>query len=97
MPCAQHTPDLVRIHERYQDRDVKFIAITDETASELSKIEQFVEQLGVPWPVGYGASETIKTLGVTDFPVTFVIGRNGQIVWNSLQFGNVDGAIRKAL
>lgn len=73
------------------------MAITDEPATDLPKIDQFVQQLGIPWPVGYGASETIKTLDVADFPVTFVIGRDGQIVWNSLQFGTIDGAIRKAL
>ena len=74
-----------------------FVAVTDEGESDLPKIEQFAKQLNVPWAIGYGADELISDLNVSDFPVTFVVGRNGQIIWNSLQFGTVDGAIRKAL
>jgi len=51
----------------------------------------------VPWPVGYGADETIQDLQVSLIPTTFVIDRNGNVVWNSFQSGTLDSAIRRAL
>ena len=92
-----HTPDLVRIQEEYGDRGVRFLALTDEPPADLEKIHQFAQQLQVPWPIGYGAGETIAALRVPGYPTTFVVGRDGHIVWHSFQTGTLDGAIRKAL
>lgn len=93
----QHTPDLVQIHDEYADRGVKFVALTDQTADALESIESFATKLKVPWPIGYGADETTKKFEIPGYPTTFVIGRNGKVVWNSFETGTLDGAIRKAL
>ena len=92
-----HTPGLVKIHEKYQDRDVKFVSITDETEDALEQINTFATKLKVTWPIGYGARTTSKRLEVPGYPTTFVIGRDGNVVWNSFEMGTLDGAIRKAL
>lgn len=93
----QHTPDLVQIYNKYADRDVQFVALTDETHEDLGSIHQFVDTLKVPWPVGYGASKTTRAFDIPGYPTTFVIGRSGKVVWNSFELGTLDGAIRKAL
>lgn len=93
----QHTPGLVKIHDKYSDRGVKFVALTQEKADALEKIENFVSTLEVPWPIGYGARETTSQYEIPGYPTTFVIGRNGKVVWNSFEMGTLDGAIRKAL
>lgn len=92
-----HTPDLVKIHEQYQDRGVRFVSLTDEHESDLEKINSFAQQLNVPWPIAYGARKTTARLNVPGYPTTFVIGRDGTVVWNSFEFGTLDGAIRQAL
>ena len=93
----QHTPGLVKIHDKYADRGVKFVALTQEDAGAMQKIENFVSTLKVPWPIGYGATETTQKYEIPGYPTTFVIGRNGKVVWNSFEMGTLDGAIRKAL
>ena len=93
----QHTPGLVKIHDQYAARGVKFVALTDEPAADLDKIETFASRLNVPWPIGYGAGATTAEFEIPGYPTTFVIGRNGQVVWNSFEMGTLEGAIRKAL
>lgn len=93
----QHTPDLVQIQQRYADRDVVFVALTDETKDDLDSIQTFAATLNVPWPIGYGASETTRALKIPGYPTTFVIGRSGKVAWNSFELGTLDGAIRNAL
>ena len=93
----QHTPGLVKIHDQYADRGVKFVALTDEPVADLDKIETFASRLNVPWPIGYGAGETTRKFEIPGYPTTFVIGRNGQVVWNSFEMGTLEGAIRKAM
>ena len=92
-----HTPGLVKIHDQYKDQDVRFVALTDEGESALSDIDTFAQKLSVPWPIGYGARETTMSLNVPGYPTTFVIGRDGKVVWNSFKIGTLDGAIRTAL
>ncbi len=87
----------MKLHDQYAPRGVKFVALTDETESSLAEIDRFVERLNVPWPIGYGAGSTIRKLKVPGYPTTFVIGRNGKVVWNSFESGTLDGAIRNAL
>ena len=93
----QHTPGLVQIHNKYVDRGVKFVALTDESAQDLDRIEKFVSHLNVPWPIGYGAGKTTRQFQIPGYPTTFVIGRNGKVLWNSFEMGTLEGAIRKAL
>lgn len=92
-----HTPDLVKIHEQFKDRGVRFVSLTDETEDALEAIDSFAQQLNVPWPIGYGARKTTAKLAVPGYPTTFVIGRDGKIVWNSFEMGTLEGAIRKVL
>ncbi len=97
VPCIEDTPHLVEVYERYKDRNVVFVGITDEHASELVKIDQFAKQLKIPWPIGYGGADLKRKLGADVIPATFVIARDGTIVWNSDAMGTLDGAIRNVL
>lgn len=76
---------------------MEFLALTAEPARDVAQVEEFAATYGVPWSIGYGANETIRALGVRGFPTTFVIGRDGQFVWNSSQRGSLNSAIRQAL
>ena len=96
-PCIEHTPSLIATYERFEDRDVKFVSVTEETQADLPMIDAFAEQLEVPWPVGYGGAKLANDMEVSAFPTTFVIARDGTVVWNSFETGTLDGAIRKAL
>lgn len=49
--------------------------------SNRETVEDFVRTYHIPWPNGYGASETVVSL-VFGNPTVVVIGRDGRVFWN---------------
>ena len=96
-PCFDRAPELVSLYQKYHDRGVVFIGLTDEDASELPNIERFLEQTGITWPNGYGAAQTLVDFKLVVRPSLWVIDRNGKIVWNIDSPGDPDVAIEAAL
>lgn len=71
-------PSLVQAYQRYNDRDVVFLSLTD---CDRASCEQFVREKQIPWPSGYGAVESVQAL-VDGNPTVLVVGRDGRICWN---------------
>lgn len=87
--CRVTAPGLVRVHERFKSRGVELVSLTDLPEP---MVEKFVEQFGVTWPAGYGAStDTVDAFGVRRpeqtapgldiAPVLYLIGSDGRILW----------------
>ncbi|HVC94927.1 MAG TPA: TlpA disulfide reductase family protein [Pirellulales bacterium] len=76
--CREAAGDLIAVHRKYRERGVIFVTLTMEEAGTAGKM---VESAGIPWPVGYGASETMRAL-VGTAPTVFVIDRDGRIAWH---------------
>ncbi|HVW02179.1 MAG TPA: TlpA disulfide reductase family protein [Planctomycetaceae bacterium] len=81
-PCREALPELIQTYEHFEDRGVLFVGLTSETPEDLEYVQKFVKLTGIPWPVGYGALPTLRALQVRMIPQVFVIGGNGQILWN---------------
>jgi len=96
-PCRQKAPELVELYEKYRDRGVLFIGLTDEDAGSLSEIEAFLKDTGITWSNGYGAVETLKGFELAAVPSLWVIGRDGQGVWNIDSSKDPEHAIDRAL
>ncbi len=96
-PCLRETPHLVELHRRFADRGVIFIGLTSENKSSLPRITQFLKATGITWLNGWGANETLNALETEFLPSSYVIGANGQIVWDSSSRGTVEEALELAL
>ncbi|HPO15463.1 MAG TPA: carboxypeptidase regulatory-like domain-containing protein [Candidatus Hydrogenedentes bacterium] len=71
--------ELRALHDLFHGADnLQFIGIHDET-SEKDEIKQYVERLGVAFPVGRDAepSKTFSTYGIGAIPVTILIDKKG--------------------
>ena len=96
--CRHEMPAMVATYEKYQDRGVRFIGLTQEDGAEgVVKTEKAVRDDHAPWPTAYGAGRMMPILGVTSIPTLFVIGRDGRVVWNSDRGGTLNEAIESAL
>ncbi len=82
-PCRREAPRLAAIHQKFAERGVVFIGLTDDDEAEMDKIHLFLKTAGIKWPNGWGAHQTIRDLGVEVLPSMFVIGDDGQILWAS--------------
>ena len=96
-PCREEAPEVVENYVRYRNRGVKFIGLTPDGASDLTKIQEAIGELSMQWPHGYGAQETLSELNVTFLPTLIVVGRDGRVAWVNFTEGTLQQAIEKAL
>ena len=90
-------PGLVQTYRRFQDRPVAWIGVTPEGPQEIENVLQYVSDLHIPWPIGYGAQETFIAYGVKMMPAVFVIDRSGRVAWSSNMREPLEAAIERAL
>lgn len=100
MPCKLYAPTMVRIQEHYKDK-VKFIGLTAQSPSNnpelMREIDQFLSDTGIKWVNGYGALDTVEAFECNLIPETWVVGRDGRIIWNHNSPGNLAEGIELAL
>jgi thiol-disulfide isomerase/thioredoxin len=81
-PCRAAAPELIALYDKYKERGVVFLGLTEEDSSALEQSRRFVAETKLTWPQGYGAGETIEELEVHWIPQLFVIGPDGRIAWD---------------
>lgn len=96
LPCRRAAPEMIRTYEKYKGRGVVFIGLTAEGEELLPQIQEFLADTKIPWVNGYGAVDTLIALDATAIPNYWVVGPNGNIVWNA-DSGSLDEGIQHAL
>lgn len=87
----------MQAYRKFKDRGVAFVSLTDVRRSGA---EEFVEQFGVEWPCGYGATvEELARFGAYSAeratstynphqeisPTLYLIGPDGRVLWHDGQ------------
>ena len=96
-PCLAEAPHLVSAYDTFHDRGVVFIGLTGDSGTEMQEMKRFLKEAKVPWPCGYGATDTLSALGTKMIPQVWVVGTDGKIRWNLDAEGTLDAAIEDAL
>jgi thiol-disulfide isomerase/thioredoxin len=97
LPCRMQAPELVEAYQKFRQRPVVFIGLTDEGRESLPKIREYLVSTGITWPNGYGAGDTLVNFETMALPATWVIGPDGIILWNHDSPGTLEQAIENAL
>ena len=98
-PCLTSIPHLTALQEKYADRGVNIIGVSDE---KLATVEAFVKKMGdkMAYTVAIDAGATSKgymgKYGVGGIPHAFVV-KDGEVVWHGHPMGKLDDAIEGAL
>jgi cytochrome c biogenesis protein CcmG/thiol:disulfide interchange protein DsbE len=100
LPCRDESPLLEAAWRRYRDRGVVVLGI--DTRDFIDDGRSFVEKFGLTYPNGYdGPGKLADQYGLTGFPETFVIDRQGRIVEHVVgpleDAQQIQDAIEKAL
>lgn len=102
-PCRAAVPHLIKSYEKYKDRGVQFIGVTNEGLDQqsLEMSQKYVELLKIPYPNGYGAENMFDKLHVEGIPQLWVVDREGLIAFHEEGWGgstySIEQAIEKAL
>lgn len=99
--CWDEAPHIAQLHEKYGDR-VSFVALTTDRLEDRELVEEFVDEGGMKYPVGYGHAAALTLMQgfeASAFPVVWVVGPDGTVVWNRSREGqqSLEEAIQAAL
>jgi len=97
-PCLTSIPHLTALQEKYADRGVNIIGVSDE---ELATVESFVEKMGdkMAYTVaidGGISKDYIEKYNIGGIPHAFVV-KDGEIVWHGHPMAKLEAAIEDAL
>lgn len=92
-PCRTSIPHLVELNDKYRDKGLRFVSLTNET---LEKVESFVREMKMTYPVGAG-SDTGVAYGVRGIPHAFLIGHDGVVIWDGHPMDGLEKRIEEAL
>lgn len=77
-PCRMEIPAFIDIKKTYSDSLVEIIGIALERNQ--GKVQNFIEKIGINYPVAMGSRELVSKFGnIQAIPTTFVIDPDGYI------------------
>ncbi len=79
-PCIAEMPSIEALHRRFRDQGLVVLAVSADS-NGAAAVAPVVEELGITFPVLLDPEGTLPPrYGVTGYPETFVIGRDGRVV-----------------
>jgi len=89
-PCREEIPGLIEFHNRHRNNDAVVLGIDSETIG-LARLERFVKDEGISYPVLLGGNRPLADFGVPHvLPTSYVVSPEGKLVARS--DGPVDAA-----
>jgi cytochrome c biogenesis protein CcmG/thiol:disulfide interchange protein DsbE len=78
-PCRMEMPSMERLYRRFQGSDFVMLAVSEDEDGAAA-VRPFVDDLGLTFPILIDRDGTIpQRYGVTGYPETFVIDRQGRV------------------
>lgn len=95
VPCRQEMPAMERLYRSYREKGLMLLGLNvRETARE---VRPFVQELALSFPVLLDADGLVAyTYTVRGLPATYLIGRDGQMLWRALGPREWDGPDARA-
>lgn len=79
-PCRAEMPSMQRLHEEYQDKGLRIVAVSIDDEFSERNIKSFVEDFGITFEILHNPDGDIQRIyQTTGVPETIVIGRDGVI------------------
>ena len=83
-PCRMEIPEFNELHKSYQGKGLEILGIS--VSDNKKQLENFSKSFAVDYPMLYGSAKDMNKImrdydGVYAVPSSFLIGKNGNIVW----------------
>ena len=79
-PCRMEIPDLVALQSKYEARGFTIVGLSDD--DDLEKPKAFAAQNAMTYPVLLISPELKRTFGIEAIPTTFLVDKEGRVVWS---------------
>ena len=85
IPCQEEIPALQRLHEQYSGQGLRIVGVSVDARGEEQNVEEFAESFGVGYDVWLDPAErVISTFRVLGVPNTYLIDREGRVLWKHI-------------
>ena len=82
-PCREEMPGMERLFRAHQDKGFVVLAVNVQESAKT--VRPFVQQLKLSFPTPLDAEGSVsRDYGVRALPVSFLIGRDGNILWRAI-------------
>ncbi|MEC8378697.1 MAG: redoxin family protein [Myxococcota bacterium] len=79
-PCRKEMPEFVELSQKYQDQNVRFIAVSTDRLRDRDKVDAMVSDWKLPFAVAH-EPRLNQAFQVTGIPAIRVLNSNGQLVY----------------
>ena len=80
-PCEKEFPDMEKTYQKYKDK-MEIVAVSGDTVLDsMEDMVKYKEEHNLSFPIGM-KNESIDSLKIGGFPTTYIIDRNGRIVFS---------------
>jgi thiol-disulfide isomerase/thioredoxin len=86
-PCIAEMPGIERLHESMKSEPVAFLAVTQE---EEKVVRSFLQEVPLRVPIYLGDKAAPADLRAVAFPSTFILDRDGRVVYREVGAKNWD-------
>jgi len=82
-PCVQEAPDFAETYNLYKTKGVQFLGISNDDVNALKK---FIKDKNIGYPTLLDGSidKIMPKWGINAIPTTFILGRNGEILFHNV-------------
>ena len=82
-PCVQEAPEFVETYDSYKTKGVQFLGVSNDDVNALKK---FIKDKKIDYPTLLDGSidKIMPKWGINAIPATFIIGRDGEILFHNV-------------
>ena len=82
-PCREEMPGMERLFRAHKDKGLVVLAVNMQESAK--RVRPFVQELKLSFPIALDEDGTVgRDYGVRALPVSFLIGRDGRILWRAI-------------
>jgi thiol-disulfide isomerase/thioredoxin len=78
-PCRMEIPELVKIHQKYKNKDFVILGINLDADAVPFMIKTFAKDMKITYPVLMGTPEVAEAYQISGVPITVLINKEGKI------------------
>ena len=84
-PCRMEIPEFNEMHKSYHEKGLEILGIS--VSDNKKQLKNFAKSFAVDYPLLYGGARVMNKImknygGVYAVPSSFLVGKNGNIVWS---------------
>jgi thiol-disulfide isomerase/thioredoxin len=89
-PCRAEMPSIQGLYNSIDHSKVEFIMLAVDQKDPYQRVPAYVKDKGYNFPVYYPAGDLPSLLRVSSIPATFVISKEGKVVFREAGAANYD-------